>query len=1370
MNNDVSAPQRAYALVVGIEKYDAGPEWNLNGPVNDALKFVQWLLNRGVPSENVFLFLSPLEKNNAQLAQMPVAARPPTFSNIYTTITVTLRQCQGDVLYIFWGGHGILTLEESQRLCCANATEDTRQNLDFTSLLASLRSTYFAAQSSSYSRFPLQICFVDACRLYERSRDTTLSLPSQTFVYGEPLRRPCEQFVLFATKPGNVAANRNDMETGRFSEILLQELEAHGQWPPNMEQLAMAVNDRFQRLHAESTQVQIAQIPTWYWFRNGDGQEGSVRSVLARERQNWGDATEIDEESFYGRAEEIAALADLIDTDRCRLVAILGIGGIGKTTLAKKVAEHLQSKFQYLFWQSLRDEPQVEQVLVELIGFLSDQQDVTNLPEAVEDKVTILLRYLQKQRCLIILDNVESVLRDSAHVGAYKEGHEGYGVLIKRVAENVHQSCLLLTSREEPKDISTLNSRRIRPLQLKGLEEDASTQILKEKGVSALTKDESKIITKHYAGNPLALKIVAAAIQDLWAGNVVELINGLKQGDFPFSEIYDLLDRQFNRLSPVEQEVMYHLAIERETTTIAELEKALVAPGTKQRVADTLVSLRRRSLIERGPAGFTLQPAVMEYVTERLVQQVFEEICEEKIRYFNSHALVKAQAKDYIRDTQLRLILKPLVDRLLHSLGGERNSASQISHILATLREQSPRKPGYASGNSLSILHWLKTDLSKQALSYLTISQADLRNNNLHDVNFAHAHFDNCVFTQNFGIILSVAFSTDGRFLATGDNNGDIRLWSLENGQPLLTFIGHTNWVRTLAFSPDGAYLASGGDDQTVRLWNVETGQCLAILQEHVKWVWSVTFSPDGRILASCGEDKTVKLWDVATSHCLKTLEGHTEWVEDVAFSPDGRLLLSGGDDRCIRLWDMQTEQYIKVLTNHHTEPVSSLVFSPSGMLLASGSEDKTIKLWDTATYECLATLRGHDDWVRSIAFSPDNKVLASCSEDRTIKLWDVHTGECFQTLQGHKNRIWSIDFAPDGKTIASGSSDNTAKLWDVTTGQCLRTFQGYTNWIRSIAFSPDGKTIASNSSDQSIRLWDLASGQGLKTFREYLIPVLSVAFSPDGLVLASGSADDMVRLWDIRTGTCIRKLEGHGHWVHSAVFSPDGHLLVSASDDKTIKMWDAQSGICLRTLNEHTDWVWHAVFSPDGQILASASSDDTIKLWDVQSGICLRTLHGHAKRVRSVAFSSDGQLLASSSDDKTVRLWDVASGQCLKTFQEQTESCLSVAFHPAGQLLASGGYDCNVWIWDITTGLPAHILKAHTKSIWSVTFSPDGQILATGSEDERILLWDMATCKLIKTLQIKRPYQGMNITGVTGLTEAQNITLKALGAIETND
>src|SRR6266568_3225111 len=1238
MNNDVSAPQRAYALVVGIEKYDAGPEWNLNGPVNDALKFVQWLLNRGVPSENVFLFLSPLEKNNAQLAQMPVAARPPTFSNIYTTITVTLRQCQGDVLYIFWGGHGILTLEESQRLFCANATEDTRQNLDFTSLIASLRSTYFAAQSSSYSRFPLQICFVDACRLYERSRDTPLSLPSQTFVYGEPLRRPCEQFVLFATKPGNVAANRNDMETGRFSEILLQELEAHGQWPPNMEQLAMAVNDRFQRLHAESTQVQIAQIPTWYWFRNGDGQEGSVRSVLARERQNWGDATEIDEESFYGRAEEIAALADLIDTDRCRLVAILGIGGIGKTTLAKKVAEHLQSKFQYLFWQSLRDEPQVEQVLVELIGFLSDQQDVTNLPEAVEDKVTILLRYLQKQRCLIILDNVESVLRDSAHVGAYKEGHEGYGVLIKRVAENVHQGCLLLTSREEPKDISTLNSRRIRPLQLKGLEEDASTQILKEKGVSALTKDESKIITKHYAGNPLALKIVAAAIQDLWAGNVVELINGLKQGDFPFSEIYDLLDRQFNRLSPVEQEVMYHLAIERETTTIAELEKALVAPGTKQRVADTLVSLRRRSLIERGPAGFTLQPAVMEYVTERLVQQVFEEICEEKIRYFNSHALVKAQAKDYIRDTQLRLILKPLVDRLLHSLGGERNSASQISHILATLREQSPRKPGYASGNSLSILHWLKTDLSKQALSYLTISQADLRNNNLHDVNFAHAHFDNCVFTQNFGIILSVAFSTDGRFLATGDNNGDIRLWSLENGQPLLTFIGHTNWVRTLAFSPDGAYLASGGDDQTVRLWNVETGQCLAILQE------------------------------------------------DVAFSPDGRLLLSGGDDRCIRLWDMQTEQYIKVLTNHHTEPVSSLVFSPSGMLLASGSEDKTIKLWDTATYECLATLRGHDDWVRSIAFSPDNKVLASSSEDRTIKLWDVHTGECFQTLQGHKNRIWSIDFRPDGKTIASGSSD------------------------------------------QSIRLWDLASGQGLKTFREYLIPVLSVAFSPDGLVLASGSADDMVRLWDIRTGTCIRKLEGHGHWVHSAVFSPDG------------------------------------------QILASASSDDTIKLWDVQSGICLRTLHGHAKRVRSVAFSSDGQLLASSSDDKTVRLWDVASGQCLKTFQEQTESCLSVAFHPAGQLLASGGYDCNVWIWDITTGLPAHILKAHTKSIWSVTFSPDGQILATGSEDERILLWDMATCKLIKTLQIKRPYQGMNITGVTGLTEAQNITLKALGAIETND
>jgi Caspase domain len=226
------SPQQTYALVVGIEKYDAGPLWNLNGPASDAVAFVNWLLSQQVPAEHILLFLSPLEEENQSLlTDAPIPAQTATLSNIYTAITRQFLLWQGDLLYLFWGGHGMITLERSQKLFCADATQQTRQNLDLDSLLTALRSTYFAAPESSTSRFPEQVCIVDACRSYERSRETAFSLPVVTFVHGEPLRRSCEQFVLFATKPGSAAANRNDLKTGRFSEIVLQELRARNARP-----------------------------------------------------------------------------------------------------------------------------------------------------------------------------------------------------------------------------------------------------------------------------------------------------------------------------------------------------------------------------------------------------------------------------------------------------------------------------------------------------------------------------------------------------------------------------------------------------------------------------------------------------------------------------------------------------------------------------------------------------------------------------------------------------------------------------------------------------------------------------------------------------------------------------------------------------------------------------------------------------------------------------------------------------------------------------------------------------------------------------------------------------------------------------------
>jgi hypothetical protein len=254
--------------------------------------------------------------------------------------------------------------------------------------------------------------------------------------------------------------------------------------------------------------------------------------------------------------------------------------------------------------------------------------------------------------------------------------------------------------------------------------------------------------------------------------------------------------------------------------------------------------------------------------------------------------------------------------------------------------------------------------------------------------------------------------------------------------------------VESVAFSPDGRILASGSADKTVRLWDVSSRQLLATLTGHEESVDSVAFSPDGRLLASGSRDKTVRLWDVSSRQLLATLTGHYNIVLSVAFSPDGRLLASASDDKTVRLWDVASRQLLATLTGHK-KGVESIVFSPDGRLLASCSLDKTVRLWDVATRQPLATL-GHEDFVWSAAFSPDGRILASISTDKTVRLWDVATRQTLSTLTGHNDWVTSLAFSPDGRVLASASRDKTLRLWDVPTRQPLATLTGHNDWVTS--------------------------------------------------------------------------------------------------------------------------------------------------------------------------------------------------------------------------------------------------------------------------------------------------------------------------------
>ena len=1133
-------------------------------------------------------------------------------------------------------------------------------------------------------------------------------------------------------------------------------------------------------------------------------------------RTDWGGV--VDVSFFYGRTQELNTLKQWILQHHCRIVGLLGMGGIGKTSLSVKLAQDIQEEFEVLIWRSLRNAPSLETLLGDLIPFLSDQQDT-------QAELGRLVYWLRASRCLLILDNVETILQAGNHAGQYRPGYENYADLFRVVGETGHQSCLILTSREKPAEIAALEGiEPVHSLQLAGSPE-AAEALIQAKGLLG-TAIEKQQLGDRYGNNPLALKIVATSIQDLFDGEIGQF---LEQNTIIFNSIRRLLEQQFERLSQLEQTIMYWLAINREWTTIATLAEDMVSPVPRARLLEALEWLSWRSLIEKRSGSYTQQPVVMEYVTDQLVEKIATELVTKKLSLFVNHALTKTTVKDYVRDTQIRFMLEPIADKLRAVLGSPQAVERQIQNVLEWLRSESvSASSSYASGNLINLCCSLQVDLTGYDFSHLSIWHAYLQRVNLHQVNFAYADLAKSVFTQTLDSVLSVAFSPDGRLLASGDAGGQVHVWQVADGKLLFTGKEHTTWVRSVAFSPDSQTLASGSYDQTVKLWDVSTGQCLQTLQGDSGWVASVVFVPqsgmnnrDELLLASGSVDQAVRFWkisrtgDKVTSLLLKTLQGDAGWVESVAFAPqsdanssDCQLIATSGSyNPTIRLWNINTGECCRELQGHE-HGVKSVAFSPDGQILASGSDDQTVRLWDVRTGECLRVLQGHIGLVWSVSFSPeDSQTLASSGEDGTVRLWQVSTGRCLKVLHGHASRVWSVAFSPDGDTLASGSYDQTVRLWDVSvqealqesmpqglrTGQPLKTLHGYGNGVRAIAFTPDGQMLASGSDDHIVRLWDAQTGECRRTLHGHTSPVWTLNFNSQGTILASSGEDRSVRIWDVRTGECCQILQGHTGWVWSLGFSPSGvaysqafpsntadvlesgEILASGSEDTTIRLWNITTSQCLKTLQGHTSWVKSLAFSPNGQLLASGSYDQTVKLWDALTGECLRTLEGHTNRVWAIAFNTQGTLLASGGEDNLVKLWDVKTGQCLRTLQGHTNWIRSLAFSPQGTTLATTGDDRTVRLWEVSSGQCLKTLKGHTSWIESVVYSPGTDnmkdsgcaILATCGQDEAIALWDVQTGDRIKVLRAPRPYEKLNITGIKSLTEAQKATLKALGAVE---
>lgn len=1089
------------------------------------------------------------------------------------------------------------------------------------------------------------------------------------------------------------------------------------------------------------------------------------------ERQDWSTAPTAS--AFYGRIEELEKLEKWILKEDCQLVSILGIGGIGKTALAVNLGQNIGGEFDYFIWRSLRNAPPVTQILDELVEFIADGK-VTSLPNSIDGKIGKLIEQLQESRCLIILDNWETVLTSGVRCGNYRDRDRGYGQLLRCISEVKHKSCSILTSREMPGGLVAYEAGRnvTRSLHLQGLDEATADYLFQDRGLSIAPLHQRQIVD-YYRGNPLALKIVSANIESVFGGNIDTF---LKYRTSVFGEIANLIDRQLERLTVLEKQVLSWLCFNREITTIEELQDDLIPVTAINKLLEAIASLQQRSLIEQDAKGLTIQPVIMEYVTNDLLEKISKEIDDGSPNLLNSHALMKAQYPDYLKDIQNEFILDVIVEKLLAIFVNRDRVIESLRRVIYIWQKQQldTVTPGYLGGNILNLLVRLKTDLTNWDLSNLTVWQADLQRTNLHQVNLANADLSKSVFAETLNGIWCLAFSPNGEYLATGDLDGKLRLWQVKDGRQILTFKAHKPWVLSIAFSPDGSTIVSGGGDNLVKLWDVNSGAHLKTFSGHENWVFAVAYppstSPAHRTIASGSIDATIRLWDLDGGEDTKILTGHTSWIRALAFSPDGKMLASASEDCTIALWDVQTGDRLQTLANH-TSAVWSVDFSPCGQFLASGGADRQIKYWSVETGQCLVSWEGHINHVRSIAFSVDGQLLASGSEDRTIRIWDTTSFKNIKTLQNDVGGVWSLAFNPQTNILASGSIEQKVKLWDIDTGRCIKTWQGYSSWVQAIAFSPIGKILASGSVDNKIRLWDLDTGIAIATLEGHESWVTGVAFHPQGHILASSSTDHTLKLWDLNTCKCLKTLKGHATWVLSVDFHPQGHLLASGGMEMAnqVRIWDASTGKSILVLGGHENRVWKVCFSPDGRFLASGGEDCRICLWDLATGTCKQTFIGHTKRIEGLAFTPDSRTLASSGTDGIVKLWNLKAGKMVQNITD-TGEIRSIAFNLNGSAIATGGMDSTVKLWDANTGKCLKIFQGHKQWVFSVAFHRLpvlGEVLASGSQDETIKLWDANTGRCLKTLSNPKLYQNMNIEGATGLTAAQKETLRTLGAIE---
>ena len=1150
-------------------------------------------------------------------------------------------------------------------------------------------------------------------------------------------------------------------------------------------------------------------------------------------KTNWGQAPDL--ETFHGRKDELGRLEKWIIKDRCRLINIVGFAGIGKTKLALKLAHQVEEEFEYIIWRKLYDTLPLGSLLKELIKFVSDGEE-TELASTTEGLTQQLLPYLKERRCLLIFDNIESVGHGDRE-GGYGEEYKDF---FQCIGTSKHSSCLLLTSRVKFSNLERIEgiySDAVRSLELEGLDTEAGQKIFQDIGQKLNcefqgTEEEWQHLISSYKGNPLALQIVAIHIQKVYRGNLAQF---LEHNLRVLQDIKQLFNQHFKNLTSDEQTVMYWLSINREGISIDKLREYLVFDREKRLLPQTLENLDRKIPIERGEDRFTLHSLLMEYITERVIEEVHEEITSGKLELFNSHALIQASAKDYIKDEQIDSTLKPIRNRIKKSSISEPQNS--LKNRLPQLLENWDRTiPGYTAGNLINLMHYAGIPIEGYDFSGMTIWQADLQDVELHRVNFAYCKFDNCSFSLVIDDVMAIALHPKQNLIAVADRINGIGLYSLEDWQCYLNLDQSEN-TKELAFSPNGNFIVSISGGRTVKVWNSDTGECRYTF-DNGQQIQSIAFAPDNQTVAIASptaivptsetdsarnKNCTISLWNIQTDECRII---KTEWCwhfTKIIFHSQKNLLFGMNNyDSQLFVWNTDTKKLLcchdlKVMITENSinrlEKAEVFDLHPSKEILVTGGFFGEIKLWNVKTGKSFKTFENNIEGLSRlcsicfISFSGDGHTIVTVYGNGTIKRWDVNTGRCLQIWSSNEDFIYTTTFSPQNNILAICYGSKVLKLLNVETGEWIKTWQFHSNNINEISISSNGEYLATHSQDNTIRLLNLKL-ERLSTWRlNHVIYRGSSGnscrgyFSPDCQTLAIFSESSVIKLFDVKTGQeqkTFKRLPSTGSYPRTPKmkFSPDSNLLGRYSiNSSEIILWDLKTKKMLRSIETkinseiHFMSTFRILFSQNNQYLVNLSDNvnivdfsqenfristtSIIQIWDIETGECCHNFDlpnvFNPRKFDIMAFHpNDRVLVCHDRLQNEILLLNFQTGEFRSTLEVHEAEVRGVFFDSEANIYIVTTINTTIKIWKVGTDEPIQILEGHASDIKGVDFTPDGRRLVSYDIDNNIYVWKIETGNLDRKGCLEMPYNGMNIAGVEGLTNAQKAAWIARGAVET--